>query len=509
MLAVFQTFLILAIVSVAAAQESADERESPQGKAALSPMKSPGSTYEVLAGKIEVWENRRTKTGRRIPINFVLIPAKKQAPGKAPLFTLAGGPGIAATTSLASWLTDVDLPNCLYADRDVVLVDQRGTGASNALAVPSARMEDVPLQAMLAPTDAPASATRALRTELERHADLTQYGTTRFADDLDEVRTQLGYDKIDLWGTSYGTRVAQEYIRRYPSHVRSVVFLGSLPLGAEYLVERPLFAQRALERLIDDCLDDEHGREAFPELKRELRELLNSLATRPAKVSFKHPKRDSAENLQITRETFAEKLRLLQSSNLAMRMIPYVIHQAHRGNFDPFLKLALPPKLDGADAHLGLYLCISYTDDIPFLNVGRWDRLSSETYMGNNLVKLARQYHDIWPTGEAPSDFQAPVFSDIPALLITGRFDSLTPLEGGERLATRFNNSKHVIVPEMSHVPFGLPNEQEDFLSVLDDFFDSGTTAQLDASPLNRLKAPQAYLTSDLEFQLKMALWWR
>jgi pimeloyl-ACP methyl ester carboxylesterase len=190
--------LILASVSVVATQEAADERQKPKGQAALAPLKTPGSSYEVRAGKIEVWENRRTKTGRRIPLKVVLIPAKKQVPGQAPLFTLAGGPGIAVTESLASWLTDADLPYCLYADRDLVLVDQRGTGGSNALAVPSAELQDIPLQAMLAPSDASTSATRTLRTELERHADLTQYGTTRFVEDLDEVRTQLGYDKICL-----------------------------------------------------------------------------------------------------------------------------------------------------------------------------------------------------------------------------------------------------------------------------------------------------------------------
>jgi hypothetical protein len=285
--------------------------------------------------------------------------------------------------------------------------------------------------------------------------------------------------------------------------------LGSLPLGEKYLVERPLHAQRALERLIEDCNNDEAARTAFPKIKQELSELVDSLAKQPAKVKFKHPRREAAEELRISREAFFEKLRLLQSSNLAMRMIPYVIHQAHRGNFDPFLKLALPREPPSADAHLGLYMCVTFTEDIPHLDLTRWESVSQQTYMGNNLVKFARQYNDVWPAGEAPPDFHQPVVSDIPALLITGRFDSLTPLEGGEELAMRFKNSKHVIVPEMSHVPFGLPNEQEDFVSVLDAFFDRGTVVGLDVSRLNQLKASRPYLTSDLEFQLKMALWWR
>lgn len=505
---VVETVLIIAIAAAALAQEAAGQRDEFPGKGLLKPMKLPGSTYEVRAGKLEVWENHRTKTGRKIALNVIVIPAKARDPIKAPLFLLSGGPGVAATKSAAGWLTDFDLPYCMYADRDVVLVDQRGTGESNPLIIPAAMTSDVPLQAILTPADQPAEYVKAFRNDLEKHADLKQYGTARFVEDLEEVRKQLGYDKIDLWGMSYGTRPAQEYIRRYPDRVRSVVFLGSFPNGTKYLAERSLYAQRAIERLIEDCSKNEACRRAFPEIKQEFDELLARLAKEPARAKLKHPRRDAAEELQITRETFTEKLRVLQSSHQSMPMLPYVIHQAHRGNYDPFLKLAIPPKLDGVDASWGLYLCVVFTDDIPFINYAQWDRVSQQTYMGNNLVKLARQFQGIWPTGDAPSDFHDPVSSDIPALLITGHFDTLTPFEGGEELARRFRNSKHVIVPEMSHMPFGLPNEQDDFLSVLDDFFDRGSVDGLDTSRLNGLKAPP-YLTSDIEFRLKMLLWWR
>lgn len=311
-----------------------------------------------------------------------------------------------------------------------------------------------------------------------------------------------------MWGTSYGTRAAQEYIRRFPNRVRSVVFLGSFPNGTKYLVERYVFAQKALERLLEDCAQDEDCRRAFPAIKQEFAELLDRLAKEPAKAKLKHPRRDAAEELLITRETFTEKLRVLLSSHLALPLLPYVIHQAHGGNYEPFLKLAIPPKIDKAGPELALYLCVAFTDDIPFLSLADRDRDASRTYMANNLVKLTQQYQQVWPTGDAPRDFHDPVASDIPALLISGHFDPLTPFEGGEQLSVRFKNSKHVIVPRMSHVPFGLPNEQEDFLSVLDDFFDRGSVTGLDTSRLNRLKAPP-YLTSDLEFRLKMLLWWR
>jgi pimeloyl-ACP methyl ester carboxylesterase len=227
---------------------------------------------------------------------------------------------------------------------------------------------------------------------LEKFADLTQYGTSRFAEDLEEVRRQLGYEQIDLWGMSYGTRAAQEYIRRYPNRVRSVVFLGSFPSGTKYLVDRYMFAQKAIERLLEDCTQDEACRRAFPAIKQEFAELLERLAKEPAKAKLKHPRRDAAEELLITRETFTEKLRVLLSSNQAMPLLPYAIHQAHGGNYEPFLKLAIPPKIGKVGADLSLYLCVAFTDDIPFLNVADWDRVSKRSFMANNLVKLAQQY---------------------------------------------------------------------------------------------------------------------
>jgi pimeloyl-ACP methyl ester carboxylesterase len=458
-----------------------------------------------MAAKIEVWENRRTKAGRKISLSVIVIPAKAPSPNKSPLFVLSGGPGVSATSGVDSWLKDVELPSCLFQDRDVVLVDQRGCGGSNALTVTASPVPEAPLQRILSTMDQSADDIRAFRVTLAKQADLTQYGTSRFVEDLDEVREKLGYEKIDLWGTSYGTRPAQEYIRRYPDRVRSVVFLGPMPLGTKYLVERPLYSQQALARLLEDCLTNDACRRAFPEISKELDETVDRLAKEPARFRFKHRSRALDEELQMTRDAFAEALRLLQSSHQGMSFIPYVIHEAHQGNFTPLARLALPPKLDQVHATWGLRLCLAFSDDIPFFPFAVWEQLAPRTFMVNGMAKLSQQCQGIWTSGEAPSDFLEPVISDVPALIITGRFDSLTPVEGGDELARRFKNGRHVVVPRMTHVPFDLPNEQADFLSVLDEFYDLGSVVGLDASPMERLAGP-AYVTTDAEFELKMLL---
>jgi len=179
---------VTAILLAAPLQGVSAGRDKSGGEALLKPITLQGSSYEIRSGTIEVWENHDTKAGRRISLKVIVIPAMARDPNKAPLFPLSGGPGVAATASAREWLKDFDLPHCIYQDRDVVLVDQRGTGESNPLVAPVALMQDAPLQGILSTHDQPADVVMAFRRELEKFADLTQYGTSRFAEDLEEVR---------------------------------------------------------------------------------------------------------------------------------------------------------------------------------------------------------------------------------------------------------------------------------------------------------------------------------
>src|SRR5205814_10058067 len=180
------------------------------GLARVKPSRLPGIDEKLLCGQLTVFENRLTRTGRTIDLNVVVLPAFDQKKKAEPLFDLAGGPGAAATEGARFYAEQ----GKEYRRRDVVLVDQRGTGKSNPLSLPEKKTPQDYLSEMY-----PVDYVKRLRQTLERRADLTQYTTSIAMDDLDDVRDWLGYDRINLIGVSYGTRAALVYLRRHPQLV--------------------------------------------------------------------------------------------------------------------------------------------------------------------------------------------------------------------------------------------------------------------------------------------------
>src|SRR6266487_7101069 len=180
-----------------------------QGFSGLRPCRLAGIDEEELCGKLTVFENRQTRTGRTIDLNVVLLPAFDPKNKAEPLFDLAGGPGVAATSRAIFYATE---GREYRRKHDIVLVDQRGTGQSNPLtAEPKKKTPQDYLTEMY-----PVNYVKNLRRTLEQRADLTQYTTSIAMDDLDEVRSWLGYERINLLGLSYGSRAAVVYMRQHP-----------------------------------------------------------------------------------------------------------------------------------------------------------------------------------------------------------------------------------------------------------------------------------------------------
>src|SRR5215210_3221642 len=194
-----------------------------QGK--LQPCHIPDLDEEVLCGQLPVWENREARSGRKIDLQVVVIPATSPSPVPDPLFYLAGGPGESAIRE-APYFPQVFAR--LRRDRDLVFVDQRGTGKSGVLACELPGSEDDPqgyLREMF-----PLESIRTCAAGLSKNADLRQYTNIQVLDDLDDVRAWLGYERINLYGGSYGTRAAVVYLKRHPEHVRSVILDALVPL---------------------------------------------------------------------------------------------------------------------------------------------------------------------------------------------------------------------------------------------------------------------------------------
>src|SRR6266436_6939579 len=191
------------------------------GLSNLKPCRVEGVNEELLCGKLTVFENRQTRTSQTIDLSVVVLPAFDQKNKAEPLFDLAGGPGASSAEGAGFYAG----PGKEYRRRhDVVCVDQRGTGKSNRLAIPRQKTAQHYLREMY-----PVDYVREMRQALEKRADLTKYTTSIAMDDLDDMRAWLGYDRINLFGLSYGTRAALVYLRQHPDHVHTATLIGVAP----------------------------------------------------------------------------------------------------------------------------------------------------------------------------------------------------------------------------------------------------------------------------------------
>jgi pimeloyl-ACP methyl ester carboxylesterase len=241
----------------------------PGGLSKLKPCRLAEIDEELFCGKLTVFENRETRTGRTIDLNVVVLPAFDQKHKAEPLFDLAGGPGAASTEAAAFYVG----PGKAYRRRhDVVCVDQRGTGKSNRLAIPREKTPQYYLSEMF-----PVDYVRQMRHELEQRADLTKYTTSIAMDDLDDVRTWLGYDRINLFGASYGTQAALVYMRRHTENVRSAILLAVAPADLKMPLHHSESAARAMDLLFGECEQDATCHAAFPQIRDDWKNVLTQL----------------------------------------------------------------------------------------------------------------------------------------------------------------------------------------------------------------------------------------
>ena len=453
----------------------------PGGLSKLKPCRLAGIDEELLCGKLTVFENRQTRTGRTIDLNVVVLPAFDQKSKAEPFFHLEGGPGVAATNVAGFYATD---GREYRRHHDVVLVDQRGTGASNRLAIPPEKSPQGQLREMY-----PVDYVEQMRAACEQHADLTQYTTSIAMDDLDDVRAWLGYDRINLFGLSYGTRAVLVYLRQHPEHVRTITLIGVAPTYLRMPMYHSQAADRAMNLLLEECEQDAQCHAAFPNVRDDWKKVLADLQRAPAQVKYAAPDRkNSPVALEIQRDIFAEKIRNWMYDRDRASRISLVVHEAANGNFQPFLSQAIGSSASDFIAD-GMYLCVTCAEDVPFIDQAEAARMDADNPFGNYRVFQQTRACSLWPRGEIPSDYREPVRSGVPALIFSGNFDPVTPPQRGEEVARYLPNSRHVIIPEAGHGPFGVTN-----IDCLDrlilEFLDKANPKKLDASCVEQMKPP-------------------
>ena len=456
------------------------KRGQPGGLSKLKPCRLARINEELLCGKLTVFENRKTRTGRTIDLNVVVLPAFDQKSKAEPFFHLEGGPGVAATNAAGFYATD---GREYRRHHDVVLVDQRGTGASNQLSIPHEKKPQRYLSEMY-----PVDYVKQMRATCEKHADLTQYTTAIAMDDLDDVRAWLGYDRINLFGLSYGTRAVLVYLRQHPAHVRTITLIGVAPTYLRMPMYHSQAADRAMNLLLEECEHDVACHAAYPQIREDWKKVLALLEQRPAHGQYLGSKVAAPATVEIQRDVFAEEIRTWMYARDRAARIPLIIHHAAEGDFAPFLQEAIRGSISDFVAD-GMYLSVTCAEDVPFIDQEEAARLNAGNPFGNYRVFQQTRACTMWPRGEIPSDYREPVRSEVPALIFSGNFDPITPPQRGEEVARYLPNSRHVIIPEIGHGPFGVTN-----VDCLDrlilEFLDKADAKNLDVSCVEQMRPP-------------------
>jgi len=447
---------------------------SPAGK--VTPCRVPGVEEEVLCGRHEVYENRAAGTGRKISLNVVVLPAKTKNGAPDPLVFLAGG-GVAPATRYAAFLGKA-FPD-LRRQRDILLVDQRGTGASNPL---DCELSTDPANAEY--RDAPRfrEAVRRCRKEVEGKADLRYYTTPLAMDDLDEVRAWLGYPRLNLYGVSYGTQAAMVYLRQHPDRVRSVVLQGAIPLDVPMWLETPRNSQTSLDKVFAGCARQRTCHEAFPNLAQEFDTLLKRLAESPIKVKLS-PESEIPIDAEILRVFVFRAM----YSAARTRELPLLIYLAHAGDYAPLARRLAVPVESGIPK--GIYLSLVCSEQLHF-DTATLPAAAAGTFVGWFRVGRDVLACEEWPRGWLPKDYWTPVRAGVPALILTGSLDHVTPPRYGERVAQSFTSARQLVLPNRGH------NDTDPCVSeMIRAFVAAGGAKGLDTSCLAK--------TEDLSFALR------
>lgn len=451
----------------------------------LRPCAVEGSADSVFCGTYAVFENRGTGQGRKIELSVTIIPAIRQDSVLAPIFFFEGGPGVAASGS-AGFYAMRENPYRRY--HDVVLIDARGTGNSNALHCRTLEYK-AGLQNQFEEMY-PEEAVKKCYDSLSKRADLALYTTTNMAADMDEVRQWLGYDRIHLFGLSFGTRLALEYMRRYPDKVETTVLWSPTTTYSRMPLYHASFAQTTLEKIYAHCSGDSLCRSNFPRLKEEFDELMRKGLQAPFRVSHRTAGGEVI-SLSIPWYAFQTRIRSMMYAPFTMRQVPYVVHEAALGNWKPFISM-FPEGPDNNDFIAeGLYLCVTCSEDVPFITPDETASLTNGTFMGTYRVDQQQTACANWVRGTIPDDFGKPVQSDAPVLILTGSYDPVTPVSMAKDVARYLPNSQIVEIAEMAHTFDGLSNE-DCFDGIVVAFFDQSGRSPLNSACVQSMK-PDAY----------------
>ncbi len=403
----------------------------------------PGTTVAVATecGWLTVAENPAEPEGKTIRLHFALARAIKPDENTTPIFFFAGGPGQAASDL---WVQLRGPLKKLQKNHDIVLLDQRGTGAASSL---KCELDDQSIDLRI---DYGKVTEQARECLAKVDGDPRFYTTTIAMSDYEQLRVALGYEKVNLMGVSYGTRAALEYLRRYPDQVRSVVLDSIVPVELMLGSEHSLNLDQTMDNILTDCLNDKSCAEAFPGIKAKLQQLITSTRAAPKMLVVEDPLTGDPIELEANIEVLSVALRMLSYSSQTQAMLPFLISDAVNTENPKRLVAQALLVISGMQDSLNHWMELSVicAEDYPFMQPRPED---ANTILGEVMYKVLIAQCEIWPRGEVPADFHQPFKSDVPALLLSGEFDPVTPPRYADQVAKQFSQHSKLVVKGQGH----------------------------------------------------------
>src|SRR5262245_11726118 len=483
-------FAVSAFIALPGQASPLPQPAKPHPGPLLTPCHRSDLDEAALCGKVEVFEDRKARTGRKIPLNIVVIPAASSSRAPDPVFWLHGGPG-AAATGLAGEANGGFL-GPLRSRRDLVFVDQRGTGESNGL---GCELGDDPadMQSFFGPLF-PREKVRACRQKLEQVANLKLYTTPIAMDDLDEVRTALGYDKVNLVAASYGTIAALVYMRRHPEHLRAVFLAGVANTNVRQPLPFAAAAQHAMELLFVDCAAAAECGKSFPNPREIFLTVLKRFEGGPVNAKLTNPITRQPQSISITRGNFVERIRLLLYTTESACYLPWIIHRANQDDFLPFEAISMHYNPGGILAR-GMYLTVTCSESVPFITEEDIRKETRNTFVGDYRVRAHLEACKEWTKGDIPRSYIDPVDSSVPVLMISGELDgSVTPKLAADAIA-HLPRGRQVKIRHYGH-----QIDDECIWRMLSDFIDTAAAEKVDTSCAEKIRRPSFPKEMQIQF---------
>lgn len=406
---------------------------------------------EAQCGYLAVPQDHNRPSGARLLLAVTIIKARNRNPAPDPVVFLAGGPGSSATLDIEPWLEQDFLKR-----RDLILVDQRGTGASKpVLNCPELEISDERTEV---------EAAHACHDRLlKENIDLSLFNTTQSAADLEALRQVLGYKKWNLLGVSYGSRLALAMLQNYPDTIRSLILDSAYPPQVKAYEERAVNGALAIQAFLQSCSDDPLCNQAFPNLQQSFEALLHQFEQTPVEVTLFDLASKNNINLLLDGNEFADQIYDALYSVKTLELIPYVISQLQQdnyqalellGNLDNFHSHAFQSSEDFSNSE-GVFYSIQCREEAPFNDLDTAiQAVENGPAIARYLLGDVRTLFAVcsfWGAGEADAAEKQPVQSDVNALILSGQYDPVTTPIWGQKVTQYLSRSQYFLFPGMGH----------------------------------------------------------